>query len=290
MSFPPEAYLIGAQKAGTTTLAYLLNQHPHITVADPKEPHFFTHEWNRGLDWYRERFAGSPDDMCLDASTSYSMAPLTKAYKRGRSKDYEGVPSRVFSISPDAKFIYLLRDPVERTYSGYRHNVRMGEENEEFRTALLNHPFYLDVSDYYGQMLIWLDRFPLSSFFFVLFEDMKEAPERVARECCEFLGVGGTTTPFRLDSAKNQTYQVGRVGRTMNKVARRLARTYPNIHAALRAVVPGSVRGLLEEVKVGSRPVPTMNEEDRGFLVEYFRERNRNLERLIGTPLDRWQH
>lgn len=41
MPFPPEVFLIGAQKAGTTTLAYLLSQHPNICVAKNKEPHFF---------------------------------------------------------------------------------------------------------------------------------------------------------------------------------------------------------------------------------------------------------
>jgi hypothetical protein len=61
MSFPPESYLIGAQKAGTTTLAYLLDQHPHVTVARTKEPHFFTDNWDRGLGWYKKQFPDSPD-------------------------------------------------------------------------------------------------------------------------------------------------------------------------------------------------------------------------------------
>ena len=178
---------------------------------------------------------------------------------------------------------------MERTYSGYGHNVRMGEENEEFRAAVLNYPFYLDVSDYYGQLLRWLDYFPLRSFYFVLFEDIKEAPERVARECCDFLGVNGRTTPFHLDSAINRSYQVGRVGRRVNKEARRLARTNPNLHTTLKSIVPGSVRGRISSIRFGSTPVPAMKEEDRDFLVEYFRQRNRNLKRLIGIPLDRWQ-
>jgi hypothetical protein len=287
MPFPPEAYLIGAQKAGTTTLAYLLDQHPHIAVARTKEPHFFTHRWDKGLDWYKEQFPDASDAVYMDASTSYSMAPLTEGYKRTwrKDEDYKGVPARIFSINPDAKFIYLLRDPVERTYSGYWHNVRMGNENEKFSTALLNDPFYLDVSDYHGQLLVWLDYFPLSSFFFVLFEDMKEAPERVARECCKFLGVNEETASIRLDSAKNQTYQAGRVGRRINK----LARTYPGLRTVLKPIVPKGVKRLLINVKAGSTPVPEMEEEDRDFLVEYFRPRNQSLERLIGMSLDRWQ-
>lgn len=287
MSFPPEVYLIGAQKAGTTTLAYLLDQHPHVAVAQPKEPHFFTHNWDRGLDWYKRRFPDSSDTICLDASTSYSMAPVTRSTKRNRywDKDYEEVPARVFSINPNAKFIYLLRDPVERCYSGYWHNVRMGNEREEFRVALSNSSYYLDVSDYYGQLLLWLDYFSLGSFFFVLFEDMKAFPERVARDCFRFLGVSEETPSVELDSVKNRGYQAGRVARRIN----RLATTYPSLRNTIESVVPRSVVSLLNSLKNSPTPIPAMPEEDRDFLTEYFRESNENLERLIGTSLDRWR-
>ena len=58
-NFPPQAYLIGAEKAGTTTLAFLLNQHADIQLAESKEPNYFTYEWDRGIDWYRSCFPQS---------------------------------------------------------------------------------------------------------------------------------------------------------------------------------------------------------------------------------------
>lgn len=287
MAFPPEVYLIGAQKAGTTTLAYLLDQHHHIAVARPKEPHFFTHNWDKGLDWYEERFPDSSEAICIDASTSYSMAPVTSDRKRNRpkDKDYEDVPAKVFSVNPGARFIYLLRDPVERSYSGYWHNVRMGRENREFRTALLDNPSYLDISDYYGQLLLWLEYFPLRAFYFALFEDLIEAPERVARDCYGFLSVNEESAPIHFDSPKNQGYRVNWVGRRMN----RLANVYPGLRTALKTVVPRSINGLLNRIKVSSKSIPSMKEEDREFLVDYFREKNQNLQRLIDIPLDRWR-
>jgi hypothetical protein len=287
MSFPPEAYLIGAQRAGTTTLAYLLDQHPQVAVARRKEPHFFTHNWDRGLDWYKGQFPDSSDTISLDASTSYSMAPLTRSSKRNshKNKDYEHVPAKVFSATPGAKFVYMLRDPVERTYSGYWHSVRMGTESEEFRVAILNNPHYLDVSDYYGQLLLWLDYFPLDSFHFILFEDMKEAPERVARNCFKFLGAREEITSIHLDSVKNRGYRASRIGRRVNM----LTTTYPGLRTTLALIVPRSIVNLLNSVKVSSTPIPPMKVEDKTFLTEYFRERNQNLERLTGMSLDRWR-
>lgn len=287
MSFPPEVFLIGAQKAGTTTLAYLLDQHPRIAVAQPKEPHFFSHNQDKGLGWYRERFPSSPKTICIDASTSYSMAPLTRDRGRYTQKDieYEGVPARVFTVNPDARFIYLLRDPVERSYSGYWHNVRMGREDREFRTALLDDSSYLDISDYYGQLMLWLQYFPLSSFHLALFEDLKEAPELVASNCYDFLRVGKGIAPVQLDSPKNQGHQVSWIGRRMN----RLATGYPGLRTALKPVVPKSVKNMLNSMKGGSTSIPPMNDEDREYLIEYFRERNQKLQDLVGIRLGRWQ-
>ena len=285
MSSLPEACLVGAQKAGTTTLAYLLDQHPMVTVAEPKEPHFFTHNWDEGFDWYEERFPDSVNTVRVDASTSYSMAPLSGTHAHRRQEEYEGVPSKVFSTNPNAKLIYLMRDPVERTYSGYWHDVRMGVENKEFSTALLEDSFYLDNSDYYGQLLLWLQFFPPTSFLFLLFEDLKENPELVTKECWRFLGVDEDDGSVQLDSAKNQSYQVNWVGRKMNKVGI----TYPAARTVLKSIVPESAQSMLKAVKTGSEPIPEMKEEDRNYLLEYFREKNADLAALTNESFEKWQ-
>jgi hypothetical protein len=293
MRFPPEVYLIGAQKAGTTTLAYLLNQHPRITVSRPKEPHFFSHNRDKVLDWYREMFSGPPDSVLLDASTTYSMAPLKS--KEGDSwpgSRYEGVPERVFSINPHARFIYSLRDPVERTYSGYWHYVRTGSEYREFGATLRNGSTrYLDVSDYYGQLLLWLEYFPLDSFLFILFEDMKESPERTAKECFEFILGKGTDAPaVRLDGVHNRSHVNPRVARRINRASRRIAKSLTPLKPVVPKVIRSSVNNAIRNATMsGSRPSPAMEKEDRNFLVQYFYERNRNLQHLISVSLDKWQ-
>lgn len=285
MSFPPESYLIGAQKAGTTTLAYLLNQHPQLTIGQTKEPHFFTDNWSKGLDWYRKQFPDSSNTICMDASTSYSMAPLTEGWKHRDPRIYEDIPARVHSVSPEAKFIYLLRDPVERTYSGYWHDVRMGVRNGEFRTVVQSDPFYLDVSDYHGQLLRWLEYFPLSSFHFVVFEEMRKSPDQIVNECFTFLGLPTLTDSIRQEEAQNQSRQVGWVGRRINQIEI----AFPGLRAVLKSTLPRGIRTFVNKVKAGSARLPSMGEEDRRFLIEHFRERNQNLQKLIGTSLDRWR-
>jgi hypothetical protein len=190
----------------------------------------------------------------------------------------------VHSVRPDARFIYLLRDPVDRTYSGYWHDVRMGVRNGAFGAAVRRNPFYLDVSDYHGQLLRWLEYFPLSSFRFVLFERMKDSPQEVVEDCLTFLGLPGADS-ITMDSAQNQSYQVGWVGRQVN----RIEIAFPGLRAVLKSALPGGIKALVQRVKAGSGRLPAMSDEDRRFLVEYFRERNQNLERLIGLSLDGWK-
>ncbi len=100
--FPPQAYLIGAQKAGTTFLANLLAAQPGVCMANPKEPDFFTRHRERGLDWYRERFAEPEGRLLLDASTSYAAAPLAAyaASGSGAKSRYAGVPEAIFALAP----------------------------------------------------------------------------------------------------------------------------------------------------------------------------------------------
>jgi hypothetical protein len=209
------------------------------------------------------------------------MAPL-KSSKGGSQppSKYESVPKRVFSVNPHARFIYSLRDPVERTHSGYWLSVQLGHESREFGATLRDGSTrYLDVSDYHGQLSLWLEYFPLDSFLFVLFEDMKESPERTARECFKFILGESTNAPsVWLDSVKNRSYANPRVALRMNRARHRIAKSL----APLRPMVPKAIRSsidnaLLKAMKVGSKPIPAMEKEDRDFLIEYYYERNRNL-------------
>lgn len=281
--------MIGAGKSGTSTLAYLLDQHPRVTLSEPKEPDFFTYNWDRGLDWYRAKFDGPPNSTLIDASPSYSMAPLEEKMRR-RWIDFglEDVPEKVYSISPDAKLIYIMRDPVERTYSAYWHNARGGNESRDFSTSIREDPRHLEQGDYQAQLSLWLEYFPLSSFHFVLFEDLESAPELTARECLRFIDLDPEEAALELDSPKNQAYRATWVGRKANRLFARYPSAKSTVTKTLRNTPPVA-RRMIKRVAAKPGGVPEMASEDREFLIEYFRERNRKLEHLTGLSLDKWQ-
>ena len=282
MSFPPDVYLIGAQKAGTTTLAHLLSQHPEICVAKNKEPHFFTGNSAKGLDWYRQQFSDC-DAVCLDASTSYSFAPLSQNNSYMAKKQFHNIPQRIHALNPQAKFIYLLRDPVARVYSGYWHSFNTGREQKSFSEAIARDSFYLDVSDYYSQLNLWLEYFPIESFLFLLFEEMKHNPETTVKTCCQFLKIDPNRVEVKLEH-RNKTANVNCVGRKFNRVFKKLD------YSGVGFLAPSLFRKFVHQRTINSNVrLPEVPPQQREFLREYFAEKNRNLAQLTGLTLSQWQ-
>ena len=119
----PDFLVIGAQKAGTTALYAYLRWHPGITGPSWKEVSFFDRHWWRGESWYRGHFPlRSGGRLVGEASPSYLFHPLA--------------PERARAVVPNARLVALLRDPVDRAYSQYQHEVALGREPLSFEEAL----------------------------------------------------------------------------------------------------------------------------------------------------------
>lgn len=282
MSFPPHAFIIGAQKAATTSLAFLLDQHPAIQLSSPKEPHFFSVNWERGEDWYREKFQdGSDDLLLLDASTSYAMAPISDAMPDSKKRPRWGqrVPERIQSFSKAAKFIYLLRRPADRTYSAYWHMVRSGRENLSFREAIAAHPVYLETSSYHAQLSVFLDHFDLNDFLLIDFRAFSQNPDRYANDCLTFLGVSDRGFQFHLESEKNKSFQYNKAGLTLKKLFGS-EQKLKSANQFVKSVVPRSLHARMKSLV--SKDIPKLTDDDRAYLEDYFIEDTEKLRSLTG--------
>ena len=287
MPFSPDAFLIGGEKCGTTTLVDLLEQHPMVTVSRPRDSDYFTRNFGRGADWYRSLFDGSGESIYLDVSLRYSCAPLGSEQRDQRAHEHLlGTPQRIVELSPGARFIYVLRDPVARTYSSYWHAVRHGQEDRPFREAVETHWRYLDQSDYCAQIELYLEVFDLSRILFLLFDDLTADPLSAARQCFRFLDAAPDTPPLHFESPKNRSFRYNWLGRGL----RGLVTTSEQMEALvnrMKALVPSPLRPLAKRVIASD--IPPIAESDRCFLSEHFRPRVARLEKLIGVPLDHWQ-
>jgi hypothetical protein len=154
----PNVLVIGAQKCGTTALYALLGRHPECAVGTVKESHFFVDEapwsvgrWNLGLDWYSSLY---PHDATVvaDVCPSYAGTPV-----------FPGVAERAASVLPKATIVYLVRDPIDRLISHWRHWIWRGYERRDFAESVLDpdaQNLYIACSSYAAQLRCWSEWFP----------------------------------------------------------------------------------------------------------------------------------
>jgi hypothetical protein len=133
----PDFLILGAMKAGTTSLYRYLAQHPGFARGKRKEEvHYFDKHWAKGIAWY-ERFFPSRWDRARASLTGRRLFT-------GESSPYylfhPCVPARVKACLPRAKLIVLLREPVARAWSHYHHSFRKGDETLGFEEALAREP------------------------------------------------------------------------------------------------------------------------------------------------------
>lgn len=242
----PDFIIIGAQKGGTTSLYRYLVEHPRIAPASEKQVDFFAHEnYRRGTDWYLSRFPEREPGVLSGEASPYCMV-------------HPHAPKRVFAFDPGVKLIAVLRNPVDRTYSHFQHQVRNWREPLPFEEALAREEertggelrrmledetyeskahrrhSYLARSRYAEQLERWYALFPRERVLVLNSETMFEEPEAVLDRVTAFLGL----PPLRLE--------------TYNRY------------------MPGSYW-------------KEMSPETRRMLVEYFRPHNRRLYGLLGV-------
>jgi sulfotransferase family protein len=195
----PDFLVIGAQKAGTTALYAYLRWHPGIAGPSWKEVSFFDRHWWRGEAWYRGQFPLRAGERLVgEASPSYLFHPLA--------------PERARSLVPGAKLVALLRDPVDRAYSQYQHEVALGREPLSFEDALAaederlvgeverliadprafsrawwDHT-YTARGRYAEQLERWLEAFPSEQLLVVRTEELGERPAETYASILAFLG------------------------------------------------------------------------------------------------------
>jgi hypothetical protein len=216
----PDFLVIGAMRAGTTSLHDLIGSHPQVAEAIRKEVHFFDLNFERGPDWYRAHF------------------PRAEMLRRtgritGETSPYylfhPAAPARAAGLLPDARIIAVLRHPVDRAYSHYWHTVRHGVEPLVFEAALARevdrlekdeprfieaprysglvhqHHSYRSRSIYADQLARWLDRYPRSQVLVLEQRRFFADPRAGSRRLFDFLGLDlephSALSPGRLNEA-----------------------------------------------------------------------------------------
>jgi Sulfotransferase family len=311
----PNFFIAGAPKGGTTSLYHHLSQHPDIFMSPVKEPCYFAHEIRPGnyVPELRARMQQQMETLRarLDEGLNGHSADGIVAREEDYLKLFDGVrgesavgeasvsylwsktaAQQIAAFNPGAKIVLVLRHPAERAFSHYLYILADGHIahtcSEQIAASLksdgaigLAHPF-LDFGFYGQQIERLLDHIPQRQVRVWLYEDTLVDPPKFFREVLTFLGVDAGFVPDT--SHRHLQREVPKVA-GVTQALRRHA-----IWSAMRNCTPAAVRPAMKKLIYRRPGSVAMSAEDRRFLVQYYRDDVRRLERVIERDLSAWLH
>ena len=217
----PDFLLIGAQKAGTTSLYAYLAAHPDVRPAGRKEVHYFDLGFTAGAElgegWYRSMF---PLRARLALDRRRASGPVLAGEASPYYLFHPAAAQRAVALVPQARLLVLVRDPVERAWSHYRHEVVAGREPLDFVAALdaeagrlagseddlrrgIDSPAarhhrrhaYVGRGRYATQLRAWLAHYPREQVHVMVAEELFATPGAVWRSAVDFLGLAAAAPP-----------------------------------------------------------------------------------------------
>lgn len=226
----PDFVIIGAMKCATSTLHDQLARVEGVSMSDPKEPNFFSDEsnWARGLGWYESLFDSMPHDHLKgESSTHYTKIPT-----------YPECVSRFHETLPDAKLIYVMRDPIDRIVSQYIHewSQRVIDEGCSIDDAIHSHPMLVDYSRYAMQLSPYLALYGSQRILPVFFERLMAQPQDEFERIGRFLGIS-SAMQWDLSEAQNVSSERQRRGPVLDAIL-----GVPALQQLRRALMPESMR------------------------------------------------
>lgn len=259
----PDFVIIGAMKCGTSTLHAQLAAQPQFFMSEPKEPNFFSNDeiYAKGEGWYRGLFKNAPAGAIKgESSTHYTKLPT-----------YTETVDRLAALIPNAKFIYVMRDPIDRLISHYIHEWTQGVIKCSIDEAIEKHPELVAYSRYAYQLEPWIARFGRERILTVIFERMTAEPDAELNRITAFLGAKGGVAWKRDLEAQNVSAE-----RIRKFPGYELIVGNPVATFLRRTLVPQTVRDRVKS-NLQMRERPQLSAEKIAMLTEIF---DRDLEAL----------
>lgn len=285
----PNFIIIGAPKAGTTSLYHYLSEHPQVFMSDPKEVNFFSGEeidaqglyynYNKtkSFEEYKELFSDCSTEKAIgEGSVSYLFYPKT--------------PEKIKEVLPDVKTIVLLRNPLERGYSHYLMDYRLGlvdlsydeivYKSTEHKNLDLYYQQYVSLGLYYEQIKRYLDTFGEEQVKIYLQEDLRNNSEKVISDLYDYLEIDQSYVPDT--NKEHNSFSMPKSG-----LIHKLYSSY-FLRTILSRFIPSNMKEFLFNTFFERTKKPKMNQETKAYLLNLYKPDIQNLEKLIDRNLSDW--
>ena len=287
----PDFLIIGAQKAATTWLWNILDSHPDTDLPDTKEIHFFggVENYNKGKEWYYNHFKDlDKTKLTGEASTSYlyDHIPYWDNPSNLIEVDHSlpTIPELVTREIPNIKIIVMLRDPVLRAVSAYKHNMRKANRNNiASKIGLINvatqHPKFrtLELGYYARYLKLWKQYIPPEKMLvFTYEENVAKDKKQTISKVYEFLGLDKNFKPSEPNSVKNKSWGWTRI----------LINYYTK--PVLGKFIQSKYGSIFDKYDLLSSFA--INQKDIEFLRSVYLPKHEELEKILGRKLNYWNY
>ena len=282
-------FIAGAPKSGTTSLYHYLSHHNEVEMSSIKEPDFFsssslkekgTYYGKRAienLEQYHKLFTNQQNLIKGEASVSYLY--------------YKDVASKIKKYNANAKVIIILRNPVERAFSHYLMDYRLGLVSEKFediihkktkhKNALLYFQQYLSVGEYYQQIERYVKVFSSDKLLIINYDDFKNNLLNTFKHICLFLKISDT---FKSDFKTSHNTYI----RPRNKIIRWIYSSI-RLRKILSIIIPRLIVKNIIKILFTSSKKPKLTKEERTFLTSYYKEDIKKLSKLLKQDFSSWK-
>lgn len=282
-------FIVGAPKAGTTSLYHYLNEHPEIEMSSKKEPDYFSDRYihEQGMYYGNERIETLEKYQALfpNDNTGKKLGEASVSYLF-----YPNVAENIYKYNSDAKIIILLRNPVERAFSHYLMDFRLGLVTETFEDIINKKPKsnnsdlfyqqYIELSSYSKQVKRYLHVFEKQNVFIIDYIDFKEDTSKVLEELFQFIGVSPYFKPNV--KKKHNTYSMPK-----NNVIR-VIYSFAMLRKILRLLFPSTLYKRARSILFKQGKKPVLSQALKLQLNQYFKNDVERLAELLEKDYSRW--
>tara|TARA_B100000401_G_scaffold438439_1_gene387114 strand:- start:99 stop:959 length:861 start_codon:yes stop_codon:yes gene_type:complete len=279
-------FIVGAPKAGTTSLYHYLSEHPETDMSILKEPNYFSEKSIKDNDLYYKSYS------IKKLSRYHSLFKNNNLIKGEASVSYlyyKDVAKSIKAYNSSARIIIMLRDPIERAFSHYLMDFRLGLINDTFENIILQKSNlsnsktyfqqYVKLGEYTNQIKRYFNEFPSEQILVVDYDDFKNKTSDVVKKVYKFLKIDINFSP-ELNNKHNARFIVN--NRLLKFLFSKII-----IRKAMNLIFPKFIKSFIKNQFFNNKP-PILLSSSRLYLQQYFKKDVENLSNFLQKDYSKW--
>jgi hypothetical protein len=269
--------ILGAPKAGTTSLFNYLAQHPEIAPCQKKEPNFFSKHYDKDYNWYISLWKkdAAKNKVLLEATVNYTNCTLSSESSKNMLDFYEHHDVSI-------KFIYVMRDPIERLESHYTYNYAH-LISWPLKTALKK-GYIIRTSRYAEQLDLYFEKFNSENFLLLDFDDLTNDTAVILEKICKFLEIDARFSFSGLNKVHNKS-----VGVRVTRPIENLYRKHPYLESFAK-MFPKSFKRFIQNLLLREKIMKKfiLTPEQRQKVADALKDDMTRLHDKYGVDVKKW--